>query len=593
MHQETDIIFVGGGTAACVAAGRLAASNPGLEILVVEQGSDNFKDPSVTTPALYLTHADPESKNTIHWKGTKSDAANGRETGTTSGGILGGGSSINFMMYAQPAASDFDDWNAVGWSAKDLIPLFQKNETYHVAPGLKNHGYDGPVNISYSDYFAKVAQEYLGVCATMGIPPADDLMDFQTGHGSGRLAKYIHPVTGQRQDAAHLFIHTQSHNKSLRVMTKALVTRVLFEGTKAIGVEITMNKNQDPNADQTPQRIYARKLVVISSGAISTALVLQRSGVGDATLLTKLGIDVVVNLPSVGSEYQDHGMCLFPFYVPKDTETCNSILTPEPGYMEAAQTQFKGGKGFLTSNFSDAGSKIRPTPDELKELGPAFNQYWKERFESAPDKPAVIQVIFNGFFGPPFLVPEGLRLILCANFLGYPMSRGHVYISSADPYAPPNFRSGLIEEQADVEFDSSVDHFLREVARRMPSYRGEPASLHPKFPEGSVAGCVRLDEPPPKEQDNLVYTPEDDKVLEDFIRQSAEATPHSVGTVQMAPKAKGGCVDDRLNTTNILTKSTDLSILPGSIGANSYSTALMVGEKAAILIAEDLGLNLP
>jgi hypothetical protein len=62
----------------------------------------------------------------------------------------------------------------------------------------------------------------------------------------------------------------------------------------------------------------------------------------------------------------------------------------------------------------------------------------------------------------------------------------------------------------------------------MPSYRGEPASLHPKFPEGSVAGCVRLDEPPPKEQDNLVYTPEDDKVLEDFIRQSAEATPHSV-----------------------------------------------------------------
>ncbi|CCO37202.1 Alcohol oxidase Short=AOX [Rhizoctonia solani AG-1 IB] len=385
MHQEADIIFVGGGTAACVAAGRLAASNPGLEILVVEQGSDNFKDPSVTTPALYLTHADPESKNTIHWKGTKSDAANGRETGTTSGGILGGGSSINFMMYAQPAAS---------YLIQTILPKLPKSTWVYAL--------------------------------LWGFPQQTILWIFRLGMALG-----------------------------------------------------------------------------------------------------------------------------------------------------------------------DAGSKIRPTPDELKELGPAFNQYWKERFESAPDKPAVIQVIFNGFFGPPFLVPEGLRLILCTNFLGYPMSRGHVCISSADPYAPPNFRSGLIEEQADVEFDSSVDHFLREVVRRMPSYRGEPASLHPKFPEGSVAGCVRLDEPPSKEQDNLVYTPEDDKVLEDFIRQSAEATPHSVGTVRMAPKAKGGCVDDRLNTTNVLTKSTDLSILPGSIGANSYSTALMMGEKAAILIAEDLRLNLP
>ncbi|CAE6486986.1 unnamed protein product [Rhizoctonia solani] len=570
MDKEADIIFVGGGTSACVAAGRLAAANPDLEILLIEQGPDNFKDPSVSTPALFPTHLSPESKTALFWRGTKSEATNGRETGSMGGGIFGGGSSINFMMYARPAASDFDDWNTVGWGSQDLIPLLQK--------------------ISYSGYFAQIAQEYLDVCADRGIPVANDLMDFHTGHGSGRLAKYIDPITGQRQDAAHQFIHTQSRNKSLRVVTKTLVTRVLFEGTKAIGVEVITNKKQDANADPTPRKITARKLIVVSSGAIPTPLILQRSGVGDATLLRKLGINVVVDLPGVGTEYQDHGMSYTPFFVPGNTDTCDPLLAQEPRVMDAAMAQFKEGRGLLTSNFNDAGSKIRPTTVELKGMGPAFNQYWKQHFESAPDKPFLLRRSIR----PPSIVPAKSRLMMFANFVGYPISRGYVRITSTDPYAPPDFCSGVIEEQADVEVHKWIYKKTREVARRMPSYRGELALLHPKFPEGSAAACIRLDEPLPKVLNDLVYTTEDNKAIEDFVRQFADATPHSLGTVRMSPKENGGCVDARLNvygTTQL--KIADLSILPGNVGANPYSSALLVGEKAAFLIAEDLGLNLP
>ncbi|KAJ1301180.1 hypothetical protein OPQ81_003591 [Rhizoctonia solani] len=574
--MEVDIIFVGGGTSACVAAGRLAAANPELDILVVEQGPNNFQDPMIMTPALFLNNLAPDSKKAIFWKGNKSEAANGREAIVPSGGMLGGGSSINFMTYVRAAASDYDDWNTPGWSSKDLIPLLQKIETYHITPGQKTHGYNGPIHISYADYFAQLAEEYLDVCVKRGIPMAEDLMDLCTGHGCGRSAKYIHPETGHRQDAAHRYIHTQSGNKRLHIMTKTLVIRVLFDGTKAIGVEVIGNKNQDKDADQKPREIRARKLVVMSAGAIGSAIIMQRSGVGEASRLSKLGINVVADLP-VGTNYEDHSSCIITYHVADDVETLDPIVEGEPGIMEPYLAQFANGKGFLTSNVNDAGSKIRPTPEELELIGPAFSKVWKRQFESAPDKPVFIQTIVNGFLGPRTTVPEKSRFMMMGNIAAYPVSKGHVYITSTDPYSPPDFRTGFLEETADVEMHIWMYKKSREIARRMPSYRGEYAPLHPKFSEG-----------------DLVYTTEDDAAIEEFVRQRGGTTWHSVATIQMKPKEEGGCVDARLNvygTENL--KVADLSILPVNVGSNTYSTALLVGEKAAILIAEDLGLVQP
>lgn len=195
-----------------------------------------------------------------------------------------------------------------------------------------------------------------------------------------------HFQTGRRQDAAHRYIHSQASNKSLHVITETLVVRVVFDGVKATGVEVVANKNQKPGADQTTRIITARKLVVVSAGAIGSPLILQRSGVGSAERLSKIGVNVVVDLPDVGCNYEDHSSSVPTFHVADDAETLDPIMAKEPGVMERYLPQFAYGQGFLSSNLNDAGSKLRPTPEELKEMGPAFQDLWKRYFEPAPDK---------------------------------------------------------------------------------------------------------------------------------------------------------------------------------------------------------------
>ncbi|KAF8607376.1 alcohol oxidase [Ceratobasidium sp. AG-I] len=592
--KEVDIIFAGGGTAACVAAGRLAAANPGLEILVVEQGPNNLNDPMVVTPALFLTHLAPGSKNAIFWKGNKSAALNGRSPIVPSGGMLGGGSSINFLMYTRASASDFDDWKTPGWGSKDLLPLLRKMETYHLATGRETHGYNGPLNVSYADCYADVAQQYLDVLTQRGVPLVEDKQDLKTGHGCQRWAKWVDPVTGHRQDAAHRYIHPQASNKSLHIMTETKIVRVVFDGTKATGVEVVANKDQQADADQTPRTITARKLVVVSSGAIGTPLVLQRSGIGAADRLEKAGVKPVVDLPGVGANYEDHNLVLFPFHAPSDTETIDPILNQEPGIMEKLLPQFLQGKGFLTTNCIDSGCKLRPTPEELKQIGPEFGKVWQKYFEDKPDKPVMLQAVLNGFLGPRDAIPEGARMLMIGNYSAYPVSRGHVYLTSSDPYAAPDFETGFLDNRVDLDIHIWAYKKARETARRMPHYRGEFAPLHPQFPAGSAAASVQQDGPcVASEVKDLVYTAEDDAAIETYMRQMIETTWHSIGTVPMKPIEEQGCVDARLNvygTQNL--KVADLSVIPGNVGANTNSTAMLVGEKAATLIAEDLGLKL-
>jgi alcohol oxidase len=119
---------------------------------------------------------------------------------------------------------------------------------------------------------------------------------------------------------------------------------------------------------------------------MGSPLVLQRSGIGAADRLASAGIKTIVDLPGVGASYEDHNLVMLPFHVPDDAETIDPILEQEPRLMEKLLAMFAHGKGALTSNGIDAGSKLRPTEEELKEIGPRFNEVWKKYFESKPDK---------------------------------------------------------------------------------------------------------------------------------------------------------------------------------------------------------------
>ncbi|KAK7688558.1 hypothetical protein QCA50_008096 [Cerrena zonata] len=164
-----DLIFAGGGTTACVVAGRLLAANPTLRILIVEAGPHTHNDLSHIQPARYSSHLFPNSRTIRSYKAQESEGLGGRAIVVQTGGCIGGGSSVNFTMYTRAAASDYDDWatryHNPGWSSGDIIPLLQKSETFQVLPNLPTHGYSGPINVSYGGATTNIGNDFLEVAA--------------------------------------------------------------------------------------------------------------------------------------------------------------------------------------------------------------------------------------------------------------------------------------------------------------------------------------------------------------------------------------------------------------------------------------------
>src|SRR2546423_4287675 len=162
-----------------------------------------------------------------------------------------------------------------------------------------------------------------------------------------------------------------------------------ISGSMALKHGMLMESQQlDSTAEQTPKMVHAGKLVVISSGALSTPQILERSGIGSSAILSPLGIPVVSDLPGVGTNYQDHTLILSAVSHVKGApdDTGDSIIRQDASTMSRLNEEYKSGKGALAWNFIDAGSKLNPSSDELITMGEEFNKVWKELFLPFPDK---------------------------------------------------------------------------------------------------------------------------------------------------------------------------------------------------------------
>ncbi|KAM3459040.1 hypothetical protein MY3296_000187 [Beauveria thailandica] len=610
LKSEYDVVFVGGGSAACVTAGRLAKADPNLSILLIEQGRNNLDDPTVVTPAMFLSHLFPGSETVLFHSAKRESSLGDRALVVPSGGILGGGSSINFTMYTRASAVDFDSWKTEGWDGKRMLALANKAENHQLDdPKIdKNaHGHDGPIQVSYGTHLSKLNNDdILDAAESLGVPHVANLQDFEVGHGFERWAKYISP-DGKRQDTAHCYIHPliQSGNyPNLHILPDSTVTRIKFDGTRAIGVEYepTTNRTQTPAAFMA-----AKKQVVVTSGALTTPLILERSGVGNAELLRRLGIDVVSDLPGVGEDYQDHNLILYRY---------KATLTPEMSFdgllsgREDIHEALAAGSSKMGWNGLDVGGKLRPTEDEVAQLDPAFQECWERDFKHRPSRPIMLLVYFSGYFGDHVALNEPVdnpaHYITAGTYTAYPYARGSTHITATDPRAKPDFVTGFLENPVDLTKLVWAYKKQREIMRRSDRYAGEEATSHPRFPAGSKAACQdrpavaaaaaaegggfksvqdRANLPP------LEYSKDDDEAIEDWIRSHIETAWHSVGTCKMAPREKGGVVDKDLNVYGTQgLKVADLSIVPENVGANTYNTALIVGERAAEIIGKELGI---
>ncbi|CAE6418066.1 unnamed protein product [Rhizoctonia solani] len=613
--QEVDVIVAGGGPAGCVVAGRLAKADPNLQVMLIEYGPNNIDDPMVSTPAVYprnmrLLESD---KAHFYYDTNKSQHLRGRKTIVPCAKrilgpciYLGGGSSINFQMYTRASASDWNDFKTEGWNHQDLLPLMKRLENYQK-----------PCNNA----------------------------NCQQSHAAEIWAKWINKDTGRRSDAASAYVHpimAEQNNLHLRCNSK--VARVIFEGNKAVGIAYV--NSRDHGQTKTMETIVkARKMVVLTAGTLSTPQILERSGIGGKNILDKAGVKTLVDLPGVGKQYQDHYTTFSVFRARASEPTADDWLRGDPKVQEEwMRLHATTGKGPAASNGIDAGFKIRPTEEELKEMGPEFQKAWDSYFKDKPDKPVMFASVVNAFFGDHTLVPPG-KYFSMFQYLEYPFSRGSIHISSSDPYADPIFDSGFLNHEADIAPIRQAEWSykkVREVARRMDAYRGELTALHPHFHPDSPAACEDVDLQTAKEYmpagqltvgihmgswskprkplapgerrivEDVKYSKEDDEAIEyvlamtsvsmsideaflhsNWVRDHVETTWHSLGTCAMKPRDQEGVLDPRLNvygTTNL--KVGDLSLCPDNLGTNTYSSALLCGEKCADLIAEELGLTI-
>ncbi|KAI1862396.1 uncharacterized protein JN550_010258 [Neoarthrinium moseri] len=384
--QGVDVIIAGGGSAGCIVAARLADADPKLSILIIEGGTNNFEVPLIVHPGFLFAHIQLQNKYMQFYKGKKSQHLGGREAVVPCGGVLGGGSSVNLMLYSLAQRSDFDAWETPGWSANELLPYLKKLETYHGEDKTSCHGNDGPIHVSGSTYRAsRLENDFITAVTKLGYPVVDDLNNLDTGNGVMRALRYVNPQ-GKRQDTAHTYIHPRlkdGEHPNLHVLTESLVERILFEGTRAVGVSYKPNQTLQPDADNAVRTVKARKLVILSCGALGTPLVLERSGVGSSDILQRASVDLVADLAGVGCHYQDHHMMLYPYassLEPDETLDALNAGRLDPGIL------IKDNHKILGWNSVDAQCKLRPTEGDVFSLGPAFQEAWNREFRGAPPR---------------------------------------------------------------------------------------------------------------------------------------------------------------------------------------------------------------
>ncbi|KAI1103022.1 GMC oxidoreductase [Jackrogersella minutella] len=599
--EEVDIIIAGGGTAGCIVAGRLAEADPGFSILVIEGGPDNYDNPKVVTPGYYYAHLQPDSETTIFYKAAGSKQLADRERIVPQGGTLGGGSSINFMMYTRAQRDDYDSWKTPGWTADELWPYLKKLETYHGPGNPDHHGFNGPIHVSDGSFRSKrLEDEWLRAAEQFGYPEITDLQNLDTNNGCQRWLRYITPE-GKRSDTAHAYLHPRlrdGKHPNLHVVVESKVVRVLFdEDKRACGVEFTPNPQfQIQMSYSTPhpkQTVRARKLVVVSCGACGTPSVLERSGIGSKDVLDRAGVPVVQEVPGVGHDYQDHNLIAYIYRSSLEPhETCDALNTGRLSFEDAIAQKHP----HLGWNFIDLSSKLRPTDAEVAALGPEFQAMWDKDFKHKPNRPSMLMVISGGVLGDSTGLPPEQYMSLVP-YTAYPYSRGHIHITGPEIDDPLDFALGFFSDENDIDLKHQVWVYKkgREILRRTAIYRGEVADRHPQFPQGSKAAAVEEWDPKAEggEIQDLEYSPEDDAAIEQFLRENIQTTWHCLGTAKMAPFDQMGVVDKDLNVYRVHgLKVADLSIPPENVAANTNNTAMMIGEKAADIIAKELGLGI-
>ncbi|MCL8000236.1 FAD-dependent oxidoreductase [Brucella sp. 21LCYQ03] len=521
-----DFIVVGGGSAGCAVAGRLS-EDPDVSVTLFEAGP---KDSSIWIRFPVTFYKSFKSSMLQWYKVETLKHQNNTEPSVGQARVLGGGSSLNAMIYMRGAPSDFDRWvehGAEGWGYKDVLPFFRKAENNEVYSN-DAHGQDGPLSVSNQQYTLPLTKAWVKACQEAGIPYN---LDFNSGELQGAGLYQLTTKNGRRCSSADAYLRPAKKRGNLNVVTNKQVTRIIIEGGRAVGVEYIENGRV--------ATMRAEREVIISSGAVGSPRLLMLSGIGPAASLEKAGVKVIHDLPGVGQNLQDHTDCFMIYNLKSDSSY--DKYKKIRWQMAAAAQYALFGSGPITSNICEGG---------------AF--WWGDKSDPTPD----LQYHFLAGAG----IEEGVETTESGNgctlnvYACRPKSRGQISLRSSDPNVAPIVDPNYLSDPYDV--DRLIDGIrLGQEIMDQPAIRKFVSNAH-------------LPEKPLKSR----------KDFEDFVRKYSQGAYHLSGACKIGKDAMA-VVDRQLCVHGIDgLRVADTSVMPFVSSSNLNAPAIMIGERAADFI---------